>query len=170
MKLGMSAESPDRTEKRRSLVRYWLWSRIERNKWTQKNISVWLFLHPAPTWRPRQDRGTITSPRTVEKRNQDTKLRGIHRSPPIGAIPPETFAAQVGHTLCVRQGMLPQDISVGKVCIFMCLATSSTILILSVFSLYVMMYRNNNPAQNLRRETEQADKTAQEPLCLRQQF
>ena len=66
--------------------------------------------------------------------------------------------------------MLHQDVSMEKVCIFMCLATSSTILILSIFSLYVMICRNNNPTQNLKRETEQADKTAQEPLCLRQQF
>ena len=66
--------------------------------------------------------------------------------------------------------MLPQDLSIGNICIYMCLAASTTILILSVFSIYVIMYRNDNPTHKLEREKEQADKTEQEPLCLRQQF
>ena len=66
--------------------------------------------------------------------------------------------------------MLPLDLSVGTICIYMCMAASTTILILSIFSIYVIMYRNNIPTHKLEREKEQADKTEQEPLCLQQQF
>ena len=81
----------------------------------------------------------------------------------------EPSATQVGHTLCVRQGMLPQDISIGNVCIYICLAASTTILILSIFSIYVIMCKNDSTTHKLRREKEQADRTEPEPLCLRQQ-
>ena len=60
-----------------------------------RKLSPTFLHHPALTWRLRRVWGTITSPRTVEKRIK-TKLRGIHRSPLIGAIPPETFAARWG--------------------------------------------------------------------------
>ena len=80
----------------------------------------------------------------------------------------EPSATQVGHTHCVRQDMLPQDISIGNVCIFMCLAASLTILILSIFSIYVIMCKSTT--LELGAEREQASRTEPEPFCLRQQF
>ena len=46
--IGMGAEPPDSTEGQRSSVRNRLWSRIERNIWTQKSSPTFLH-HPALT-------------------------------------------------------------------------------------------------------------------------
>ena len=71
--------------------------------------------------------------------------------------------------MCETQIMLPQALSIGDVCIYMCLAASLTILILSIFSIYFIMFKNNSTTHKLRVEREQASRTEPEPLCLRQQ-
>ena len=75
---------------------------------------------------------------------------------------------QVGHTQCERQIMLPQALTIGDVCIYMCLAASLTILILSIFSIYFIMFKNSSTTHRQRAEREQDRRTEPEPLCLRQ--
>ena len=74
---------------------------------------------------------------------------------------------QVGHTQCETQVMLPQALSIGDVCIYMCLAASLTILILSIFSIYFIMFKNGSTTHRLRAVREQERRTEPELLCLR---
>ena len=73
---------------------------------------------------------------------------------------------QVGHTQCETQIMLPQSLTIGDVCIYMCLAASLTILILSIFSIYFIMFKNGSTTHRQREEREQDRITEPEPLCL----
>ena len=68
---------------------------------------------------------------------------------------------QVGHTECEIQTMLP--LTIRGVCIFMCLAASMATLILSLFSLHFIMFKNVNTTH---RQKNQERVTELEPLCL----
>ena len=70
--------------------------------------------------------------------------------------------------MCETQVMLPQALTVGDVCIYMCLAASLTILVLSIFSIYFIMFKNGSMTHRQREEREQDRITEPEPLCLRQ--
>ena len=62
--------------------------------------------------------------------------------------------------------MLP--LTVGTVCVFMCLAASSLTLILSIFSIYFKMCSGRKMAKEERKQEVSTDMELK-PLCLRRQ-
>ena len=62
--------------------------------------------------------------------------------------------------------MLP--LTVGTVCVFLCLAASSLTLILSIFSIYFMMCSGSETAKEEGKQESSTDRELK-PLCLRRQ-
>ena len=62
--------------------------------------------------------------------------------------------------------MLP--LTIGGVCVFLCLAASSLTLILSLFSIHFMMYKSEGMAKEEGKQ-EAITHTELKPLCLHRQ-
>ena len=80
---------------------------------------------------------------------------------------PDTGHTQGGKTyLSETQTMLP--LTIGGVCVFLCLAASSLTLILSLFSLHFIMCKSEVMAQEVGKQ-EVTTETELKPLCLHRQ-
>ena len=132
--------------------------RIEQNKLDfHKSFFVSLH-HPVSTWRPRQDRGLTTSPRTVEKRYQDIRRQTIGATRHPGGT----------HSLCETRYATPGYIHWERLHLYMAGSLTDRpkfTKILKIISSCV----NQLISWMCRERAGQASKTEHELFCLRGQ-